>query len=891
MGPQLRDPSTAMVVSGALVWCRRDGQLLPLRLDSIRLSGAITEAHWNAVTHFLDLVASQRLVIQDEGLSVQSNPEAPLSDGMLKCSGSFANLIQEQTSAKKYSLSECDGNRTSGGLRRLCEDQECSARGAILCSKKPPKTHVQSEKKEDMQLSNLKEGAVVINAESLKNVVGETNGKFGPDFNVKQGVVPKFGIFDHDEGWKLETCEETHQVTTVSKSDQSQRRIKVGRMSETLNLHYVLQGLKNMNRTEEVVAVLNCQECEQAEHIFSKKGGDPSKVLNLECKGVPTGGMSDTNCHQFETQKGELKRLVQEVSDSSGVESVVGGSVFLNQQNHPHITVNHASSSEPFHDNVLSCQTELQMSFPQWQMHKTEPVEYVSESTYCRSFTCKFSGKSCMDRFEEGTLLGRIGGESESAGRDCSSISLSTSDVGNLSSAEQSSGNPHPKNRQLKTFEICEQCKFEMSRAVGQIRDGDGHMKHDFCQHQSCSGNAPSVWCCDVDQEALTLRRQIYVQGTKDITNVCQKCHSHCNLSDVDLYKHDACHRRNNFRSHIIALDDNCIGQQRYRCFHRQIGFPHVSHYVAEQQLIQECDLDQRILRPSVPSSNQITSECQTKRSVCHQFVVEKRISRSGIPVNGPLQSKKELNISVCHQCDLEKRISQMDVPERNTMRAECHEVILDCKECEMEDRRMLSEGSPGTDLQQCGMKIKFQTATPEKDRIHVKCHADTFGCQEYMLEKQRNTPEVYVETDCRKCEFGKRVYQSGLPGRQQVCFKCQENTLWCQECALGKQIMAPEMDGFNDCQQWRLDRSVENQTRFKCGIETQGKDTIPRCKQEEISSEESHNQYSDDGVHHKKKRAAALWQRLLRKHVFVSGKRKWISVAIVQPTSSASGS
>ena len=876
-----------MVVSGALVWCRRDGQLLPLRLDSIRLSGAITEAHWNAVTHFLDLVASQRLVFQDEGLSVQSAPEAPFSDGTSKCSDNFANLIQEQTHAKKYSLSDCDGNRASDGLRGLSEDQECSAHGAILCSTKPPKTLVQSEKKEDTKRSNLNEDTDLINAESLKNVVGETHSIFCPDFNVKQGVIPKFGIFDHDEGWKLETCEETHQVTTVSKSDRLQRRRKVGRVSETLNLHCMLQGLKHMNRTEEVVAVLNCQECEQAQHIFSKNGGDPSEFLNLPCKQVPTGGASDTNCLQFETQKGELQRRVTDVSDSSGVESVVGGSGVQNQQNHPHTTVNHASSSKHLLDNVLSCQTELQMSFPQWQMLKTEPIEYVSESTYCRSFTCQISGKSCVDRFEEGTLLGRIDGDSESAGHDCSSVSLSTSDVGNLSSVEQSAGNPHPKNRQLKAFANCEQCKFEMSRARAQIRDGDGHIKHVLDRHQSYSRNAPSDWCHDVDQEALKTRRQFYVQR-KDVTNVCQKCHKHCNLSDVDVCKHDACHRRNNFRSHIVALGGNCSGQQRHRGFHRQIGFPHVRHYVAEQQLIQDCDLDSRILRPSVPASNQITSECQTKRTVCRKFVLEKRISKSGIPVNGPLQSKQELNKSVCRQCDLEKRISQMDMPERNAMRAECREVILGCKECEMEDRRTLSEG---TDLQQCEMKNKFQTATPEKDRVHVKCLTDTFGCREYMLEKQRNTPEVYAGTNCRKCEFGKGVFQSGLPGRQQICFTCQESALWCQECTLGKQIMTPELEGLNECQQWRLDPSVENQTRLQCGIETRCKDTIPQCNQEEkISSEESHHQYSDDGVHHKKKRAAALWQRLSRKHVFVSAKRKWMSVAIVQPTSCASG-
>ena len=212
-----------MVVSGALVWCRRDGQLLPLRLDSIRLSGAITEAHWDAVTHFLDLVASQRLVIQDEGMSIQSTCESPLSDGMSKCSDNFTNLIQEQTYAKKYCLSDCGGNRTSDGLGRLPEDQECSAHDAILWPRKPLKTHMQITKNEDIQLNSLNEDTDVINAEAFKNV-GKTQCIFDTGFNVKQGVIPKFGKSDHDEGLRPETCEETHRVGTFSKIDQPQPR-------------------------------------------------------------------------------------------------------------------------------------------------------------------------------------------------------------------------------------------------------------------------------------------------------------------------------------------------------------------------------------------------------------------------------------------------------------------------------------------------------------------------------------------------------------------------------------------------------------------------------------------------------------------------------------------
>jgi len=106
---------TAMVVSGALVWCHRDGKLQPLRLDCIRLSGDLTQAHWSAVTQFLDLVTSQRLVIHDEGMSVQSISHSTVPDDGAECSGNFSNLIKDQKCAKKYSLSDSDGVREAGG--------------------------------------------------------------------------------------------------------------------------------------------------------------------------------------------------------------------------------------------------------------------------------------------------------------------------------------------------------------------------------------------------------------------------------------------------------------------------------------------------------------------------------------------------------------------------------------------------------------------------------------------------------------------------------------------------------------------------------------------------------------------------------------------------------
>ncbi|KAK6624841.1 hypothetical protein RUM44_011705 [Polyplax serrata] len=60
-----------MVASGSLVWCWRDGRWVPLRLSSIKLSGAVTKAHWDAVNEFLSLAASQRLFLQEGSLSLE----------------------------------------------------------------------------------------------------------------------------------------------------------------------------------------------------------------------------------------------------------------------------------------------------------------------------------------------------------------------------------------------------------------------------------------------------------------------------------------------------------------------------------------------------------------------------------------------------------------------------------------------------------------------------------------------------------------------------------------------------------------------------------------------------------------------------------------------------
>ncbi|KAI4468985.1 hypothetical protein MML48_2g00018605 [Holotrichia oblita] len=53
-----------MVTSG-VVWCYKDNHWIPLQLSSIRLHGVLTQAHWVAVSDFLQRMANKQLVLQD----------------------------------------------------------------------------------------------------------------------------------------------------------------------------------------------------------------------------------------------------------------------------------------------------------------------------------------------------------------------------------------------------------------------------------------------------------------------------------------------------------------------------------------------------------------------------------------------------------------------------------------------------------------------------------------------------------------------------------------------------------------------------------------------------------------------------------------------------------
>ncbi|KAF2903011.1 hypothetical protein ILUMI_03180, partial [Ignelater luminosus] len=57
-----------MVTSG-VVWCLKNDRWVPLQLSSIRLHGVLTQAHWAAVSKFLQQVANKQLVLQENGFT------------------------------------------------------------------------------------------------------------------------------------------------------------------------------------------------------------------------------------------------------------------------------------------------------------------------------------------------------------------------------------------------------------------------------------------------------------------------------------------------------------------------------------------------------------------------------------------------------------------------------------------------------------------------------------------------------------------------------------------------------------------------------------------------------------------------------------------------------
>ncbi|XP_025830213.1 uncharacterized protein LOC112904421 [Agrilus planipennis] len=55
------------MVTCGVVWCKKDDHWIPLQLSSIKLHGNLTEAHWAAISDFLQKVANKHFILQENG--------------------------------------------------------------------------------------------------------------------------------------------------------------------------------------------------------------------------------------------------------------------------------------------------------------------------------------------------------------------------------------------------------------------------------------------------------------------------------------------------------------------------------------------------------------------------------------------------------------------------------------------------------------------------------------------------------------------------------------------------------------------------------------------------------------------------------------------------------
>ncbi|KRT84085.1 hypothetical protein AMK59_391 [Oryctes borbonicus] len=86
-----------MVTSG-VVWCYKDDHWIPLQLSSIRLHGVLTQAHWVAVSEFLQRMANKQLVLQDNCFKELTEQQKELlleQQKKLECSRAIENKVED----------------------------------------------------------------------------------------------------------------------------------------------------------------------------------------------------------------------------------------------------------------------------------------------------------------------------------------------------------------------------------------------------------------------------------------------------------------------------------------------------------------------------------------------------------------------------------------------------------------------------------------------------------------------------------------------------------------------------------------------------------------------------------------------------------------------------
>lgn len=122
-----------MVTSG-VVWCFKDNQLIPLQLNAIRLHGVLTQAHWSAISEFLQRVANKQLVLQENGFTELTEQHKQLllkqhlkNTSLEDKSQDWQDLILQEKDLVKILGGKGEGNnverKTANNLSQILENE------------------------------------------------------------------------------------------------------------------------------------------------------------------------------------------------------------------------------------------------------------------------------------------------------------------------------------------------------------------------------------------------------------------------------------------------------------------------------------------------------------------------------------------------------------------------------------------------------------------------------------------------------------------------------------------------------------------------------------------------------------------------------------------------
>lgn len=117
-----------MVTSG-VVWCFKDNQLIPLQLNAIRLHGVLTQAHWAAISEFLQRVANKQLVLQENGFTelTEHHKQLLLKQQLKNESKDWQDLVVQEKDLVKILGGKGEGNnlerKTTNNLSQILENE------------------------------------------------------------------------------------------------------------------------------------------------------------------------------------------------------------------------------------------------------------------------------------------------------------------------------------------------------------------------------------------------------------------------------------------------------------------------------------------------------------------------------------------------------------------------------------------------------------------------------------------------------------------------------------------------------------------------------------------------------------------------------------------------